>query len=288
MERDNTIILPNINNWKSKMDGLCWRISKLEENQKVKLDMGKVLFIEPQGLILLFLICNIIYNTTKERVELKCLNPAIYSYLERVNFFEYTFVYAKNKISFWKRYKRSTCSSTLIEITLIKDPIDSANFKEKVNGIIENWYPERANTKYANHVSTIVSEICNNSLEHSGGHDSMGECYCILQKYKYNNIPTIYIAIGDIGLGIRHHLKLKYEWVKDSDVLCIKKALGGLSGRLDNSGGMGLPFIKNMVENYRGSLLIKSGKGVVEYSANSKDHEFQNSLPGTQSLIILK
>lgn len=54
MERDITIILPNINNWNSKMDGLCWRISKLEENQKVKLDMGKVLFIEPQGIILLY------------------------------------------------------------------------------------------------------------------------------------------------------------------------------------------------------------------------------------------
>lgn len=269
MKTGQIIAMPNINNWKSKMDGLCWRISKIEEGQKVYLDMSKIGFIEPQGIILLLLTCNIIYSRTKEKVELINLKTAIYPYLERVNFFDYPFSYVKNKISLWEKYKRSINPLTLIEITYIKSPIDSANFKGKVNGIIENWYPERVSTKYSNYVSTIVSEICNNSLEHSGGCNGMGECYCMLQKYKSDNVPTIHIAIGDIGVGIRHHLKLKYDWVKDSDILSIKKVLDGLSGRLDDSGGMGLPFIKNVVKNYKGSLLIKSGRGVVEYSANT-------------------
>lgn len=279
------VILPDLNNWRNKIDGICWRISKLTSGQNVTLGMEKVTFIRPQGTIMLLMICNMIYDKTRNTVRLENLRPDIQAYLERVDFFEFPFAYTESKIPWWKSFSRSVNSSTIVEITAIRNPIDSANFKGRINNIIENWFPDRRS--YSSEVSTAVTEICNNSLEHSRGHESMGECFCLLQKYNHLDRPEIAIAIGDIGVGIRHHLQYRYDGLYDSDVACIKKVLDGLSGRLDGSGGMGIPFIRKTVHNYGGYFTIRSGRGVVEVYDYIKDYEFQNSFPGTQSLLIL-
>lgn len=282
-----TINLPNLNEWKEKMDGICWRINKLRLGDHVTLNMTKIMFIKPQGTIMLLLICNRIWNITGAKVKITKINPAVQSYLERADFFNYSFVYTENKISLWNMFNRNTNSLSIIEITHIKSPNDSANLKRRVQSILETWFPDRISAQYCSRVSTMISEICNNSLEHSKGYTDMGECYFVLQRYTHAGKPEIVIAIGDIGVGIRHHLKFKYNWVSDSDVLCIKKILRGLSGRLDGSGGMGIPFIKSTISNYNGTFLIRSGKGYVEVKDHISSNEFQNSFPGTQSLIIL-
>lgn len=281
------IQLPNINEWKQKIDGICWRINKLTFGQQVTLDMEKITFLRPQGAIMLLLICNRIWDLTGKEVNLIKIDQSVHAYLERVNFFEISYAYTDNKLLLWNRLNRSVESQTVMEITHVKTPIDSAKIKTRVGDILENWFPERRKTKFCSEVATMVTEICNNSLEHSKGHNEMGECYCMLQKYSILGKPEIAIAVGDIGVGIRHHLKLTHKWVQDSDVLSIKKVISGLSGREDGSGGMGIPFIKNTISSYNGSFAIRSGKGIVEVHESVIASEFQNSFPGTQTLLIL-
>ena len=281
------IPLSNINEWKQKIDGLCWRINRLSPGQQITLDMNKITFMRPQGAIMLLLICNRIWELTGKEIKLNNIASPVLAYMERVNFFEFPFAYTDKKLSFWDKFNRSVDSPTVMEITHVESPLDSGNIETRVRGIIENWFPERKETKFCSGVATMVAEICNNSLEHSRGYNVMGECYCMLQKYSMHGKPEIAIAVGDIGVGIRHHLKFKYTWMLDSDVLSIKKAISGLSGREDGSGGMGIPFIKQTISSYNGLFAIRSGKGLVEVHGNVNSSEFQNSFPGTQTLLVL-
>lgn len=284
----NSIALSGLNDWKYKIDGICWRIEKLSNGNEVTLDIDKISFIKPQGTIMLLLICKAIWDKTSVKVKIDNINPSVHAYLDRVNFFEFPFLFTDNKLSWWSKYTRNPSSTSVIEITRISSAIESANYKNKIKNILETWFPDRKNSKYCDEVSTMVSEICNNSLEHSLGTGDIGECYCQLQKFTTKHgAPEIVIAIGDVGVGIRQHLQNSHNWIQNSDILCIKKILDGLSGRADGSGGMGIPFIKDIVLKTNGTFIIRSGKAVVEISNSIRPIKFNSSFPGTQSLLIL-
>lgn len=281
------ILLPDINEWKNKIDVICLRFNNLSYGNNVCLDMSKIKFLRPQGAIMLILICDRIKELTGNQVELKGIDKAVHAYLERINFFQIPHSFTYEKLSPWLRFNRNAESLTVMELTHVKSPLDSVNIGTKVENILDTWFPDRNDKKFSSVVATMVKEICNNSLEHSKGYIKMGECYCMLQKYSIGNKPEIAIAIGDIGVGIKHNIKNIHKGVLDSDVVSIKKVLAGLSGREDGSGGMGIPFIKTNISKYKGSFAIRSGKGIVEVQNSIKASEFQNSFPGTQTILRL-
>ena len=281
------IPITNLNEWMQKIDKTCWRLNKLTDGQLAAIDMKKMDFLRPQGTIMLLLICKRIYEITGEPTKLFNITQSVHSYLERVDFFKFPFVYTTEKINFLNVFSRRLDSPTIIEITNIQKPQDTANFETRVKNILESWFPERASTQFSNNIATMITEICNNSLEHSNGHGKMGECYCMLQKYSFKPKPVIAIAVGDIGVGIRHHLQFTHKWVVDSDLKSIKYVIDGLSGREDGSGGMGIPFIKKTITNYSGSFSIRSGRAIVEVKDSVYSRESQLPFPGTQTLLLL-
>lgn len=284
-----TIIFHDINKWAKQLDDIFWNLERLKKGTKVIFDMKNVKFIRPQGAIMFMLLTKKIYEITGNRVELSYLAPDVGLYIERLDFLKYNYISLNKSLWYWKLFKRNDASNTIVEITHVKSPKDTGNFKKRVLEILNTWYPERKSTQFSNMVATMVEEICNNSIEHSTGNpDVFGECFCTLQKYTSSGKPKIVIAIGDTGIGIKQHLNLKHKsWLHGTDAAYIKKVLSGLSGRADGTGGMGIPFIKNTIANYNGRFLIRSGKSIVDCSDSIKSTEFKNHFPGTQSVLVI-
>jgi hypothetical protein len=277
--------LPNLNIWRNKLDSLNRQIKKLGTHDEVQLDIGKNSEIKPQGLVMLALICQLIYERIEKPVGFYNLKHDTRQRLASLGFFDFPFAGVKTKFSLFNiANKRNPLIDT--KLTLIRRPSDVSTFNNNINDLICACFPKAS---YLKSISTIIAELCNNSLEHSRGYGIMGECYCAVQKYVYSGRSSISICIGDIGLGIRQHLKLKYPQLLNSDVDCIKKVLNGFSGRQDGSGGMGIPFIRDKVNSYRGQFHIRSGRGLVEFGDDNGIRKFESitSFPGTQSLIII-
>ncbi|NLI13807.1 hypothetical protein [Pelotomaculum propionicicum] len=250
-------------------------------------DMSNITFIKPGGAILLLLMCKQVWGKTLCKVRLDNLRFNVQSYLNRIDFFKNDFVYTNDRLSLWSKFGRNDRSLSVIEITRILNPMDVAKFRETAKTITNKWFPGDNLKPEREKFSTMIMEICNNSLEHSTGSEEMGECYGLLQVYSHSEKPEISVSIGDLGIGIRTHLKKKYSWVYNSDSATIKKVLEGLSGRLDGTGGMGIPFIKNTTVELKGTLIIRSGRGIVSVGNMAKTSEFVGSFPGTQYQIIL-
>ena len=282
------ITLPDLNNWFKKIDGLCWKLYKLKIGQQVVLDMQKTIFIRPSGAMMVLLLCIEIYNRTGERVRLDNLKADVLAYLERIDLFKFNIVYTDSRLSIWRKMNRGNKSLSVIEITEIKDPSDVNAFRKRSQEIIQRWFSDEDLKSDCDKISTIIFELCNNSLEHSTGTQEMGTCYGILQVYKHQNGPEITLTIGDLGIGIRNHLKIKHSWVYNSDAITIKKVLNGLSGRLDGSGGIGLPTVKHRTRELNGNLYIRSGRAVVGLEDELRVAEFDGSFPGMQSHIVIR
>lgn len=286
MSCSKALNLPDLNIWRNKVDNITRQVKKLDTGDQVQLGIGQIAEIKPQGLIMLALICQQIYDKIGTPVSFD--NPKYETTLQLTNlgFFDFPFACVKSKFGlFYKANKRNPLMDS--KLTLIRNPSDVSAFNNKINELICACFPK---TSHLKGISTIIAELCNNSLEHSKGYGIMGECYCAIQKYVYSGKNAVSICIGDLGLGIRQHLKLKYTQILNSDVDCIKKVLDGYSGRQDGSGGMGIPFIRDKVNSNQGQFHIRSGRGLVEFGADNGIRKFESitSFPGTQSLIIIQ
>lgn len=281
------ISIPDLNIWRNSIDSVIRSIKKLESGDEVDLDARTNADFKPQGIVMLTLLCQLIYNETGNKVGLVGLKQETNDKLMSLGFFEFPFVRTNNKNNIFSIRIKKGASLTDTKLTLIKHPSDIVIFIDRINEML-NISAHKAEP--FRNIPYLIAELCDNSLEHSKGHNVMGECFCAVQKYVYSGKNATSICIGDIGLGIRQHLRLVHTDIYDSDNYCIQQVLDGLTGRQDGSGGFGIPYIKDEVNKNKGEFHIRSGRGLVEFGLDNgiRKYGFITSFPGTQSLIIIK
>jgi len=281
------ILIPkSINDSTKIIDSIAWQIGKLRNGEKVILNLSEVTFIEPSGSIFLVILCRQIYNLTNERVELKNINYDLNNYLKRIEFPRIVENWAFIKTNSWLyNINISTRSkTTVIELTQLKkgDKRDLYTFNKMCREIIEKWFGYEQYEEYRERSLTVIREACSNAIEHSES-----DAYVTLQKYSYPK-TKIMISVGDLGIGIKEHLKRVHGWVGKNDVDFIKQALSGKSGRTDKEGGFGLKTIQGITSKQNGEIRIRSGKGLIIINEGVKEYIFNHNFPGTQYTIILK
>ena len=213
-ERDSVTIkevnidLPDINEPLTNLDSLYWRVSKLVPGERLAFDLKNIKFLRPLGIISLLLAAKQAHEKTQQRVRLHNLKQEVLYYLERVNFFQYDFVYTLETLQFWDRWSRSRNSLSVIEIAKLTSPHDVFALRERIEQILETWFDGKPLQTYRDSAVKAIMEICNNSIEHSElglADNQYGECFCLLQKYTHGNSPEIAVAIGDLGVGNPTH-----------------------------------------------------------------------------------
>ena len=177
---------------------------------------------------------------------------------------------------------------SVIEITHIASPESKIRFVVGVKELLEMWFPEDKYRSLKHSTLSSLMELCGNSLEHCHFSDSPGHCFVMMQKNVTGDYIEVNLVTADIGVGIRNHQERKYGVLYDSDHEYITKALSGTSGRLDNTGGLGLQTIQNLIKEHNGELSIRSGKGLVRICEESIFFEGDFSTPGTQCSITLR
>lgn len=110
----------------------------------------------------------------------------------------------------------------------------------------------------------VVSELCNNVVDHSGAEG------IVLAQLGSDRHGARYVAlaVADDGVGIRGSLARRYpeagQWLHGE---AIERALGGLSSR-QTGGGAGLRSVTAVVRRYQGRLTVRSGSDRVYVSAD--------------------
>lgn len=287
LNEETVVAFPNANKWESPIDVLCKAIIDLRSGQELTISLRYTSFLKPSGVIILFLTALFGFNKSNNRVRIIDINKNLFVYLERMDFFKNPFVYTTEELLGWERFARNNNSKRVIEITRLSCPKDIFSVITKTREILKAWFPEQKYEEYCNNVSNILMEICGNSIEHSKLPDKKSECFFLLQQY--NEGEGIAISVGDLGIGVRNHIMKRHIINNPTDSNYILQALSGqINGRPDGSGGMGLTRVRQITDNYKGQLFLRSGQGMVKFENNNyTKHSFLLPFPGTQCSINL-
>ena len=279
----------------SQLDGPLWYARKIPAGQKAPLDFYEIKFLRPEAVILMIVISEMFYKRTGESVGWINLSPDEKSYLERINISQLEFIDVPKPERLWFRSKSP--SKHLFELQRINDPTQLGEITTRTKDILKTWFPDNIKgSMFYNDAALIIMEIVNNTIEHSVSDYTKkpGTCYFTIQQYQPPNSPNpkVIIAFGDAGMGIRNSLQRANEWVPNNDLYALKKVLleGGVTARMDGSGGLGLKSIVELLEKHGGAISVRTGYNSIYYEPQTQSlrtKKFREAIVGTQTSIVL-
>lgn len=283
---NNTITVTNLSDWR-EIDILWHTADHIQAGQFYTLDMSAISSLNPQAIIMLFMLSKKIKIQSGFKVLLNKLTPQIDGYLRRINFFSYELATSKGPSV---DFSKNPLSTNLLELTKVDSLMQINKLGDWFYDNFEHWFPDNSQSMYRQLSFEAINELCGNSVEHSK-FEGNGEGYFVLQKYLDSaGKNNVIMSVGDYGIGVRNHLIRKYPDLSSSDEAhVLSQAISGISGRLRTGGGRGLKSICNLTRDYGGYFVIRSGCGLVLIQNGAVFmNMYSYSIPGTQCIFCLR
>lgn len=283
---NNAITVTNLSDWR-EIDMLWHDSDQAIAGNTCTLDMRNISSLNPQAIIMLFMLCRKIKIQSGSMVFLEHLTPQIDGYLRRINFFDYEVATSRGECM---DFSKNPLSKNLLELTKVDSLMQINKLGDWFYDNFEHWFPDKFQSMYRQLSFEAINELCSNSVEHSSFQNN-GEGYFILQKYfDFTGKTNVIMSVGDYGIGVHNHLIRKYPDLSSSDEAhVLSQAISGISGRLKTGGGRGLKSICNLTRDYGGYFVIRSGCGLVFIqNGNVFSGMYSYSIPGTQCVFCLR
>lgn len=252
----------------------------------LEVDMRSLHFIDPYGLLALCLLARY-GRMLASRVVFRLPQAyALRTYLGRVRFAE-----ALDGIDLVgpalvvDQDREKAESEALLEITRIEEQVDVEAVLGKIGQRVEAILAEELcyTEVEINQFKNVVAELCHNILDHS-----MNWGYLTIQRYLDPRVGKKYVVIGvgDLGIGIKKSLSVRYESSAWSHGEAILNSLKKHFSR-DTTRGLGLYIVNQICNRYNGSLHIRSGDTRVYIRGHRHWEHVSTHFPGTQLAITL-
>lgn len=263
------------------------------------LDLSLISFLPAEGLLALLSITRLWYRWTGTRTVLTGMQLSVHRYLEHMDLFTQCAHWLEQEYELIpeERFDRSSASNRLLEIMHIAsdeqhNALDATDAIRRAQRILMTWFD--VDMRAVGRLLTILSEIGSN-VSHS-----QDEGFIVIQRYRDKASSScgsrVTVAIADLGIGIERALRHKDRCSEEgndtrfrsgSDYIHYALQLGVTSR--DAIAGMGLPQVKGIVEDWRGTLTIRSVKSIVHFSENACTVQDNcPEIPGTQVTISVR
>jgi len=265
------------------LGALC-RFLEQAAGDNITLDLSTLGFVDPYGMGLL---CLAGRHLSRRFWDITCRLPqdrAAESYLSRMGVFDTLSAY----VTFDRPPRRgrpNAANESLLEVTEISRQGDVeqvlCGIDARVAAILgeELGYTAREFTGFKN----VVAELCHNILDHSGDRGCV-----VAQRYLNQKLGEKFVVIGvcDLGIGIRESLASRYDVSRWTHGQAIAKATRKAFSR-DPTRGLGLYVVRQICDDFRGSLHIRSGDARVYARGKRTTVHPSAPFPGTQVSITL-
>ena len=264
-----------------RIDHLYALLQEIPPSEAYDFDMDAVSFVQPYGIICLVLAARLLSKRSGQTVTICNLRTNIHQYFQRMNIIQVTEPWLKISGELGEEWIRNPSTQNLLELTLVRSRDDVLNIVDRTENVFTRWLV-MSNLR---ELLTAVSELCTNIYEHS--QDING---CILiQKYalQLSNQVKVCLAVGDIGIGIRGSLSMRFGKQQLSPMQYLHKAMEGNTSRSSGRGGLGLRTVEKIAAQNAGYLWLRSENAAI-LSRGEKERQDQLNLasfPGTQVVI---
>ncbi len=254
----------------------------------IVLDLSGLTFVDPYGMGML---CLIARHLSRTFWDITCRMPdseAVRSYLTRMNVLATLGQFASVEGEASSRPAApdpGVRREGLLEVTPIarRDDVESVLrlIGQRVSAILaeELNYQDREIAAFKN----VVAELCHNVLDHS-----FDRGYVAAQRYvdQRRGRKFAIIGVGDLGIGIRESLAVRYDVSAWTHATAITNAVRKQFSR-DPTRGLGLYVVQRICHEYGGGLHIRSGDARVYIRGRSFYRNETVPFPGTQVSITL-
>ena len=276
------------------MDGFLDDVTRLAAGRTL-FDARHVRWVDPNGMVGLLVAGAVSVRQAGGRPRLELPESSdVMGYLGRMGFFEQ----AREVFEMGEAPTRRSgpgASDVLLEITRIAANADVHTVVDKVQRgageILSSrlGYPASAVVQF----SVILSEVCQNILEHSES-----EGWVAAQAYNWAKRLGRYvvvISVMDVGRGFRgslggqHSARYGDRW---SDATALEAAfLHGLTRFPDSGRGQGIQQMRRQVQRWNGSITVRSGTARISQVPPWDDAppmvDHLQPFPGAQIGIVL-
>ena len=262
--------------------------------EKVMFDGRHLRWVDPNGMVGLLAAGSVGRDRSGEAPILELSGRGdVSSYLGRMGFFQAAEGIFAPGTPFPRRSPGE--SDVLLEVTPITTNSDVHDVVDRVQkragAILSNTlgYPQTAVVQF----SVILSEVCQNILEHAEGPG-----WVAAQSYNWSKRlgrHVVIISVVDLGRGFRgslsdeHSARFADRW---GDVTALEAAfIHGLTRFPDSGRGQGIQQIRKQVRRWDGLISIRSGTAriadVPEWFDAPPLEEGLSEFPGSQINIVL-
>jgi signal transduction histidine kinase len=263
------------------------------------LDLSSCSFIPSFGLIAIITTARHWHGQTGSRTIAVGMSQSVHAYLERMNLFTacWEWLEQSEELAPENRFDRRPYSPRLLEVMPISG--DEAQNADDVGGAVERaqfilatWFP--SDREAVRQLATVLTAIAENIVH------SRDRGFATIQRYTdRTNRPSgslITIAVGDLGIGIERSLRNKRRFRRSTNsrrlrtgsdyILCALEL--GVTSR-NTVAGMGLHQVKHIVEDWRGTLSLRSRSSLVHFEDESVIVcDDLAEIPGTQVTITVR
>ncbi len=271
-------------------------LSTCRPREPLVLDLSWVGFVPPEGIIALVTAARLWHQATGERARLCNLRPEVHRYCERMDVLRQcgTWLEEERTLAEEERFDRAPASSNLLEMHPIssdedRNSRDVAAAVARAARIIRAWFD--ADAAAVGRLLTMLSEITSNVVH------SRDQGFALMQRYRgdmQHLSSRVTMAVGDLGIGVEASLRAKARAhpngvrLESGSGYILHALQLGVTSR-DTAGGMGLYQVRSLVEEWRGSLVIRSGRSMVRVSAEEiETWDELADIPGTQVTITVQ
>jgi len=180
---------------------------------------------------------------------------------------------------------RSACESGVLQ------PLTSIESEEGIRTVIERFgnaltkrYPLSENSQRS--LISIMFELFQNIPHHSNATGERGDVHGVAAMQEYED--SIFLVVGDIGIGVRRSLGLCDPFRGLSDEEALERVIvGGVSRHGDPGRGGELRKIARLVRVWEGEFVVRSGTAL--YVAHEDTFDFFDVVcfPGVQVAVRL-
>lgn len=245
------------------------------------LDMSRVDFVTPYGVIAVVLAARLLAERSKQPVVFTSVQPQVLQYLERIDVFKVGHEWLVPPPQLSERWLRNSGTPNLLELTLITGPHDVETAMTRANRIFQRWL----SITDLNTVLAVLSEVCANIYQHSGD----GAGCVVIQKYTSAGKTSICLAVGDLGCGVRGSLQARHGVLGEGTLPYLREAMNGRTSRANGRGGLGLRLVEQRVRETGGSFWLRTEDAAVHSQGADVTKEVIGlaDIRGTQLVVDL-
>ena len=252
--------------------------------ERFVLDMRRVGFVKPHGVVALLLTARRLSDLSRRRVELANVGRQVHAYLERMDIFEVGGDWVAPAEDLDEGWDRNPQTMNLLELTAVEGPRDVVKAIERAEGVFSRWLE----VPNLNGLLCVLSELCANVYQHSG--DPSG---CVMiQKYEEGSSgrAVVCVAVGDLGCGVRASLSARHGEMAHEPLGYLRAAMAGRTSRASGRGGLGLRTVEEVAKGTGGRLWLRSETAAVVSRASSEPRGRRGlcHVPGTQVAVDLR